>query len=160
PSRQPEPARRPRSLPRGQRREARGRGDVAVRPGEQIPLVEGARTLGARRGPRGLAMPVGDVPGRAYADPRSELGRRLAVVGGAAHVAEVAGDRLPARAVAGAGARERVGDFVEEGLVVGVVVVTSGEVPRHTDALVRVIAQSGAALGVVESERPRRVEMG
>ena len=107
-----------------------------------------------------LAVPVGDVPRRTHADPRRQLGRGLAVVRRAAHVAELPGDDLPSRTVPRTGTREGVRHFVQQGLMVRIVVVARRQIPRDADAPVRVVAEPGAPLRVVERERPRRVEMG
>ena len=57
-------------------------------------------------------------------------------------VAELGRDPAPPGTVPGARTGERVGDLVQQHLVDLVVVVAAGEVPRHRDALRRVVAQA------------------
>lgn len=62
------------------------------------------------------------VAGWAPTEPRRQLGGYRPVVEPATHVAEVGGGRLPGWAVPGSVADDRVGDFVQQDLMRGIVV--------------------------------------
>src|SRR5690606_28627602 len=118
---------------RGLRGEACGGGDLASNPGELVPRVEFLRALGARRRATRSAMTVGEVPGGTGADPGRELFRGLAVVGGAADVADLSRDPTPRRAVSGAVPGQCVRDLVQQHLMDLVVLESRGEIARHRD---------------------------
>jgi len=74
-------------------------------------------------------------------------------------VAEVASDLAPHSAVAGAGAGECMGHFVQQRLVDGVVVTALSEVPRHCNALAAEVAQARAPRRSIEIKAPRGIEV-
>lgn len=91
---------------------------------------------------------------RAAPHPWGALVRDLTVVGGAPDVAEIPCDVLPFRPVLSVRTSKRVRDFVQQNLMHLVVVEPLGEVPRNSDATLRVVAKSRAAFRVVEAKRP------
>lgn len=80
--------------------------------------------------------------------------RNLSLVRASTDVSQIAGDLLPLRAVGSCGARERVGDLMQQHLVDLVVLEFLGKILRDGDPALRVIAQARPALRIVEAKAP------
>ena len=74
--------------------------------------------------------------------------------------AEAAGEGFPFWAMAGVGAGEGVGDFMEYGIADGRFIIGDDEVAGKLDAAVVVNAEAEGAFAMVEAERPIREGVG
>lgn len=95
------------------------------------------------------------------ADPppaRLVTGNRV-VVGAATDIAELSGNALPGRAVPGPGARNGVGNFVQEYLVYLIVVSLLTEITRNGDAPFVMVTLTKPCFCVVELKTPGRIQI-
>ncbi len=99
-------------------------------------------------------MTIDNVPTGTRAHPRGQFDRRLAMMGGSTDVSELARNALPLPPVARFWARDRMSDLMKQCLMHIVITESRREVSRNRNPLRRVVAEPGAALGVVEAERP------